>query len=158
MKAPKRVLNSWVSKFLAWVQVGSNSECIFFNLKFIWQLQGCVHARHPSSLSVLFIHGWHPQIEKLSIIFSMDDTFIYGSDFSVHGWCWRMKILSMDKMFSSMDRIFICHVFVWKFYVLYFQMRVLLHVALGFIVFFQFSPKNIKNKNSIHGWKDFIHG
>ena len=60
---------------------------------------GCVHVRHPLSLSVLFIHRWHPQMKKSSIIFSMDDTFIHGWDFSIHRWFWWMKISSMDKIF-----------------------------------------------------------
>ena len=37
--------------------------------KIIRHFFSCVHVRHPLSLSVLFIHGWHPQIKRLSIIF-----------------------------------------------------------------------------------------
>ena len=45
---------------------------------------GCVHVHYPSSLSVLVIHGWHPQIKR------------YPSFFP---W---MTLLSMDKILSFM--------------------------------------------------------
>lgn len=61
------------------------------------------------------------------------------------------KTLSMDKIFSSMDRILICHSFVLTFYVSYIQMRILLQMALGIKFFLQFSAKNMVDDFFIHG-------
>ena len=52
-------------------------------------------------------HGWHIQMTLSSMdgilhprITSRDDTFIHGWDFSILGWFWWMKILSMDFLLS----------------------------------------------------------
>ena len=72
---------------------------------------GWVQVRHPSHSYILFINDNH--IWKNHPYFFTDDTFIHGWDFPIHGWFWQMKILSMDKIFSSMDGIFICNRFRW---------------------------------------------
>ena len=75
---------------------------------------GCVHVRHPSSLSVLFIHGWHPRIKRSSIIF-------------FHGWHFRLRPcafpLSLSVLFihgwhprikkSSIIFFHGCHFYPW---------------------------------------------
>ena len=70
---------------------------------------------------------------------------------------WWMKIFCMEKIFLSMDGISMCHVFGLKFYLSYFQMRVLLHIAFGsFACFLIFTKKTMTNENSFNAMDENI--
>ena len=75
--------------------------------------------------------------------------FIHGWEFSIYGWFWQMKILSIVKIFSSIDGTFIHNLFGSESYASSFQTSLLLH---------RIFIKILKNENSIHGWKDLICG
>ena len=109
------MLNPWIPMFdLSEVRAFRFLNFICTELYF-----GCVHVCHLQSLPTLFIHGWHPQIKRLSIIFfhgwhfyprikSFHPWMIFTDKNFIHGWnsdlsCFCMKILGIIFSCQSFD-------------------------------------------------------
>ena len=86
----------------------------------------CIRVRHLLSLSVLFIHGWHPQMKKSAIIFSMYDKWK-----SFHPWMeFSFAIfLGKNQKKSIIPRSRCRKNLIWKYDVWNFEifMQIILH-------------------------------